>query len=132
VHAARAHAAPDGCIDHLSIRLADLAASKRFYTTIAPNAGIRLAHDAPGRVQFTAEDFSLSLIDDERPLRKHVHIAFPASEDSTARAFHAAALAGGYEDHGGPGERAVYQPGYYGAFVLDLDGHNVEIVNHNR
>jgi catechol 2,3-dioxygenase-like lactoylglutathione lyase family enzyme len=47
------------------------------------------------------------------------------------RAFHAAALAAGYEDHGGPGERAVYDPGYYGAFVLDPDGHNVEVVNHN-
>jgi hypothetical protein len=38
------------------------------------------------------------------------------------RSFHAAALAAGYEDHGGPGERAVYHPGYYGAFVLDPDG----------
>jgi catechol 2,3-dioxygenase-like lactoylglutathione lyase family enzyme len=48
------------------------------------------------------------------------------------RAFHAAALADGYEDHGRPGERLVYHPGYYGAFVLDPDGHNVEVVNHNR
>jgi hypothetical protein len=47
------------------------------------------------------------------------------------RAFHAAALAAGYEDHGGPGERLAYHPGYYGAFVLDPDGHNVEVVNHN-
>ena len=45
------------------------------------------------------------------------------------RAFHAAALAAGYEDHGAPGERAVYHVGYYGAFVLDPDGHNVEVVN---
>ena len=42
------------------------------------------------------------------------------------------ALAAGYEDHGAPGERTVYHPGYYGAFVLDPDGHNVEVVNHNR
>ena len=42
-----------------------------------------------------------------------------------------AALAAGYEDHGAPGERTVYHPGYYGAFVLDPDGHNVEVVNHN-
>jgi hypothetical protein len=48
------------------------------------------------------------------------------------RAFHAAALAAGYEDHGAPGERPAYHPGYYGAFVLDPDGHNVEVVNHNR
>ena len=68
----------------------------------------------------------------ERPLTEHVHLAFPAREDATVRAFHAAALAAGYEDHGAPGERAVYHPGYYGAFVLDPDGHNVEVVNHNR
>jgi catechol 2,3-dioxygenase-like lactoylglutathione lyase family enzyme len=132
VHGERAHPVPDGRVDHLWIRVADLAASKRFYTTIAPYAGIRLEDDEPGRVQFTGEDYSLSLIDDERPLTEHLHLAFPAREDATVRGFHAAALAAGHEDHGGPGERAVYHPGYYGAFVLDPDGHNVEVVNHNR
>ena len=43
-----------------------------------------------------------------------------------------AAIAAGYRDNGAPGERAVYHPGYYGAFVLDPDGHNIEAVNHNR
>jgi catechol 2,3-dioxygenase-like lactoylglutathione lyase family enzyme len=132
VHGERSHPVPDGCVDHLWIRVADLAASKRFYMTIAPDTGIRLGDDEAGRVQFTGEGYTLSLIDDERPLTEHVHIAFPAREDATVRAFHAAALAAGYEDHGGPGERAVYHPGYYGAFVLDPDGHNVEVVNHNR
>jgi len=56
----------------------------------------------------------------------------PELIDATVRAFHAAALAAGYEDNGAPGERAVYHPGYYGAFVLDPDGHNIEVVNHNR
>jgi catechol 2,3-dioxygenase-like lactoylglutathione lyase family enzyme len=121
-----------GYIDHLWIRVADLAASKRFYTTIAPHAGIRLGDDEPGRVQFTGEDYSFSLIDDERPVTEHVHIAFGAREDASVRAFHAAALAAGYEDNGGPGERTVYHPGYYGAFVLDPDGNNIEVVNHNR
>ena len=93
---------------------------------------IRLGDDEPGRVQFTGEDFSFSLIDDDGPHTEHVHLAFPAGDDATVRAFHAAALAAGCEDHGGPGERTVYHPGYYGAFVLDPDGHNVEVVNHNR
>lgn len=66
------------------------------------------------------------------PTTEHVHIAFGAGDDATVRAFHAAALEAGHEDNGGPGERAVYHPGYYGAFVLDPDGHNVEVVNHNR
>jgi catechol 2,3-dioxygenase-like lactoylglutathione lyase family enzyme len=117
---------------HLRIRVRDPAAFKRFYPTIAPHAGLRIGVDEPDHVQVVGENFSFSLIDDERPLTEHVHIAFPAQDDATMRAFHAAALAAGYEDHGGPGERAVYHPGYYGAFVLDPDGHNVEIVNHNR
>jgi hypothetical protein len=83
-------------------------------------------------VQLSGADYSFSLIRDERALTEHVHLAFTAREDATVRAFHAAALAAGYEDHGAPGERTVYHPGYYGAFVLDPDGHNVEVVNHNR
>ena len=121
-----------GIVDHLWIRVRDLAASRQFYMTIAPHAGLRIGVDEPDRVQMVGENFSFSLIDEERPLTEHVHIAFSAQDDATVRAFHAAALAAGYEDHGGPGERPVYHPGYYGAFVLDPDGHNIELVNHNR
>src|SRR6266545_4580289 len=121
VHSNREDAVPDGHVDHLWIRVRDTQASRRFYTTIAPYAGLRLAHDELARVQLSGPDYSFSLVRDERPLTEHVQ-----------RAFHAAALAAGYEDHGAPGERAVYHPGYYGAFVLDPDGHNLEVVNHNR
>ena len=127
VHTQRDDPVPDGSVDHLWIRVRDPAASKRFYTTIAPYAGLELGVDEPDHVQFKGAGHSFSLIDDERPLTEHVHVAFPAQDDATVRAFHAAALAAGYEDHGGPGERAVYHPGYYGAFVLDPDGHNVEV-----
>jgi catechol 2,3-dioxygenase-like lactoylglutathione lyase family enzyme len=132
VHTDRERPVPDGWIDHLWLRVRDPQASRRFYTTVAPYAGLRLAHEAPDRVQFSGPDFSFSLVRDDRPLTQHVHLAFTADTDATVRAFHAAALAEGYEDHGAPGERAVYHPGYYGAFVLDPDGHNVELVNHNR
>lgn len=132
VHTKRENPVPDGRVDHLSIRVRDAAASRRFYVTIAPYAGLRIGLDKPDRVQIVGENFSLWLIDDERPLTEDVHSAFPARDDATVRAFHAAALAAGYEDHGGPGERVVYRPGYYGAFVLDPDGHNIEVVNHNR
>ena len=121
-----------GGIDHLWLRVRDLRASRRFYTTIAPHAGLRLTHDEADRVQLSGPDYSFSLVRDERPLTENVHLAFPAREDATVRAFHAAAIAAGYEDNGAPGERTVYHPGYYGAFVLDPDGHNVEVVNHNR
>jgi catechol 2,3-dioxygenase-like lactoylglutathione lyase family enzyme len=131
VHDDRDNAVP-GQVDHLWIRVRDPQASRRFYTTIAPHAGLRLTHDDPARVQLSGEDYSFSLVQDARPLTEHVHIAFPAQDDATVRAFHAATLAAGYTDNGAPGERDVYHPGYYGAFVLDPDGHNVELVNHNR
>jgi catechol 2,3-dioxygenase-like lactoylglutathione lyase family enzyme len=114
------------------IRVRDPAASRRFYMAIAPYAGLRLDVDEPDHVQLAGAHCRLSLVRDGRPPTEHVHLAFPAESDAAVRAFHAAALAAGYEDHGGPGERAVYHPGYYGAFVLDPDGHNVEVVNHNR
>jgi catechol 2,3-dioxygenase-like lactoylglutathione lyase family enzyme len=61
-----------------------------------------------------------------------VHLAFPAADNAAVDAFHRAALDAGYRDHGAPGERAVYHLGYYGAYVLDPDGNNVEVVCHNR
>jgi catechol 2,3-dioxygenase-like lactoylglutathione lyase family enzyme len=122
---------PVGRIDHLWIRVRDPQESRRFYTTIAPHAGLRLTRDDPRRVQLSGSDYSFSLVRDERPLTEHVHLAFRALEDAPVRAFPAAALAAGYEDHGAPGERPHYHPGYYGAFVLDPDGHNIEVVNHN-
>jgi catechol 2,3-dioxygenase-like lactoylglutathione lyase family enzyme len=132
VHTARERAVLDGSVDHLWLRVRDPEASRRFYATVAPHAGLRLTRDAPDRVQFSGSDFSFSLVRDERALTERVHLAFTADTNATVRAFHAAALAAGYEDHGAPGERPIYHPGYYGAFVLDPDGHNVELVNHNR
>ena len=131
VHKSRERALTDGCIDHLWIRVRDPAASRRFYMTIAPHAGLRIGVDEPDHVQMVGSDFSFSLVADERPFTQHVHLAFPAQDDGTVREFHAAAIAAGYQDNGGPGERAVYHPGYYGAFVLDPDGNNIEVVNHN-
>ncbi len=63
---------------------------------------------------------------------EQVHVAFPASENASVAAFHRAATAAGNRDNGAPGERSVYHSGYYGAFVLDPDGNNVELVSHNR
>jgi catechol 2,3-dioxygenase-like lactoylglutathione lyase family enzyme len=131
VHYERELAVPDGRIDHLWVRVRDPRVSCRFYATIAPHAGLRLAHDSPERVQFSGTDFSFSLVCDERPLTEHLHVAFAAQADETVQAFHAAAIAAGYTDNGAPGERPVYHPGYYAAFVIDPDGYNVEVVNHN-
>jgi catechol 2,3-dioxygenase-like lactoylglutathione lyase family enzyme len=62
---------------------------------------------------------------------EHIHIAFSGDDDAVRR-FHADAIAAGYQSNGGPGERPDYHDGYYAAFVLDPDGNNLEVVNHNR
>jgi catechol 2,3-dioxygenase-like lactoylglutathione lyase family enzyme len=101
-----------------------------FYETVAPHAGFRLGCHTAERAQFVADGGSFSVV--RGTPTEHVHMAFPASENTTVEAFHLAATAAGYRDNGPPGERAVYHPGYYSAFVLDPDGNNVEVVNRNR
>jgi catechol 2,3-dioxygenase-like lactoylglutathione lyase family enzyme len=119
-----------GGIDHLWIRVADVTAAKRFYETVGPHAGFRLKHDAPDRAQFVGEGGSFSLV--AGTPTEHLHMAFPADENSTVAAFHQALLDAGYRDNGPPRERPIYHEGYFGAYVLDPDGNNVELVNHNR
>ena len=120
-----------GAIDHLWIRVANVEASKRFYETIAPHAPIRLTTDTPERAQFTGEPGSFSVLSGDH-VTENLHMAFPASENQAVEDFHQAALEAGYRDNGSPGERPEYHAGYYGAFVLDPDGNNIELVYHNR
>jgi catechol 2,3-dioxygenase-like lactoylglutathione lyase family enzyme len=120
----------EGAIDHVWMRVADVAAAKRFYEAVAPYGGFRLGSDTPERAQFLGAGGSFSVVAGKPS--QHVHIAFPASENATVDAFHRALTEAGYRDNGAPGERAVYHPGYYGAFVFDPDGNNVEVVCHNR
>ena len=116
-------------IDHLTLTVRDLAASRRFYAAALAPWGAReeeldgtFAFGPPG-----AEDFVLQA---GEPPTTPVHVAFLAPDEATVDAFHAAALAAGATDNGAPGPRPRYHPGYYAAFVLDPDGHNVEAVYH--
>jgi catechol 2,3-dioxygenase-like lactoylglutathione lyase family enzyme len=122
-----------GEIDHLWLRTADLGASKTFYATVAPVVGIRLAVDEPEQVSWRFDDDSggFTFVPGPKPT-EHVHLAFGVSDLETVRRFHGVATAAGYADNGPPGERPQYHPGYYGAFVIDPDGHNVEAVFHDR
>ena len=84
-----------------------------------------------GLVQFRAADgASCSFVADGRPPTRGLHFAFPAPDRATVDAFHRAATAAGHPDNGVPGERPEYHRGYYGAFVLDPDATNVEVVFH--
>ena len=122
---------PQGNIDHLWIRVPDLAATAAFYEKLSPYTGFRLSSRPPGRVHFDGEGTSFALLEDSYTT-ENLHIAFGTDSNNTVDGFHAAAIGAGYRDNGHPGERPVYHPGYYGGFVLDPAGTNVEVVNHNR
>jgi catechol 2,3-dioxygenase-like lactoylglutathione lyase family enzyme len=118
-----------GIVDHLWIRVSDLDASKAFYSRLG--FPTERAVTSPERVRYSTGNGSFSIVAAGEPAR-NVHLAFPASTNDEVEAFHAELVGAGYRDNGAPGERPEYHPGYYGAFVLDPDGNNVELVNHNR
>jgi catechol 2,3-dioxygenase-like lactoylglutathione lyase family enzyme len=118
-------------IDHLWLRTPNVAAARTFYETIASVVGINLAHDTPDRVRFTDGVGSFSFVHGDEPT-EHVHLAFGVGDRAAVEEFHRTATSAGHEANGAPGERPQYHPGYYGTFVLDPDGHNVEAVFHDR
>jgi predicted lactoylglutathione lyase len=128
------HGAPrtPGQIEHLWIRVADLGASRAFYETIAPDAGFAVAGEEsdPDRVRFGNNRGSFSVVDGEPTV--NVHVAVPAVDHAAVDDFHRTATDAGHRDNGAPGERPEYHAGYYGAYVLDPDGNNVEVVHHGK
>jgi len=116
-------------IDHIKLHVGDAAASKAFYEqALAPLGYHVVMEPAPGVVGMgtTFPDFWLAQSDSPTA----AHVALRAPDREAVDAFHAAALAAGGTDNGGPGPRPRYHPGYYGAFVLDPDGNNLEAVHH--
>jgi catechol 2,3-dioxygenase-like lactoylglutathione lyase family enzyme len=121
-----------GFVDHITLRVADLDRSKSFYSSaLEPLGNVsidypngEIAYGRPGE-----EDFILKA---GGPTQPAIHLAFRAESREEVDAFHAAALTAGGTDNGAPGLRPEYHDGYYGAFVLDPDGHNIEAVHHSR
>ena len=123
-------------IDHVGFAVQDLARSRRFYEAALKPLGIEVLMEIPGDV---VEGGAIGLGADGKPffwLGQHsasgiaTHIAFTAEDRRTVDQFYQAALAAGGKDNGAPGLRPHYHPDYYGAFVLDPDGFNVEAVCH--
>ncbi|HJZ85791.1 MAG TPA: VOC family protein [Polyangia bacterium] len=117
-------------LDHVHLRVRDLAASRRFYQAVLRTLGRGVTMQAE---HFFGSD-ELFLSDLEWPGKTgeptaRVHLAFQTPDRATVHRFYEAALTAGGRDNGAPGERA-YHPGYYAAFVLDPDGNNIEAVYH--
>jgi catechol 2,3-dioxygenase-like lactoylglutathione lyase family enzyme len=117
-------------IDHIKLHVADAERSKAFYAAALAPLGYRVVMEpVPGRVVGMGTRFpDFWLAQSDAPTVAHV--ALRADDRAAVDAFHAAALAAGGRDNGGPGLRPQYHPGYYGAFVFDPDGNNVEAVHH--
>ena len=124
-------------LDHMGLSVADLDRALAFYEKALAPLQISLVmrvtaeqaggHAAAGLGRSGKPSFWLSA---EGKTHPHTHIAFVADNRAAVDAFYRAALAAGGSDNGAPGPRPIYHPNYYGAFVLDPDGHNIEAVCH--
>jgi catechol 2,3-dioxygenase-like lactoylglutathione lyase family enzyme len=116
-------------IDHVGLRVSDFARSKKFFENALAPLGYALIMEFPDSVAGfgtpSRPDFWIS----QGPVGP-AHVAIHSPDRATVDAFHRAALAAGGRDNGAPGLRPEYHPNYYGAFVLDPDGNNVEAVCH--
>ena len=124
-------------IDHIGFPVSDYPRAKAFYLGALAPLGYSLVmevtqeqNDGAAAAGFGANGKPDFWIGDEGGLNKPLHVAVVAKDRATVDAFYQAALAAGGRDNGAPGIRAHYHPNYYGAFVLDPDGHNIEAVCH--
>jgi catechol 2,3-dioxygenase-like lactoylglutathione lyase family enzyme len=118
-------------IDHLHLVVRDIAASKRFYKAVL--AAIDVLVGGEGDDFLWADELYISNAAHVGPnasLTGRIHLAFKARDLATVERFHAAAIAAGGRDNGAPGLRPQYSGTYYGAFVLDPDGNNIEATWH--
>ncbi|HLY93722.1 MAG TPA: VOC family protein [Gaiellaceae bacterium] len=117
--------------DHVGLNVKDYSASRAFYEQALAPLGwtVAMEFDEHKAVAFGAAGKPELWIVEREPYGTGTHVALPAADNETVDAFHAAALAAGGTDNGPPGLRP-YHATYYGAFVLDPDGNNIEAVCH--
>jgi len=126
-------------IDHVGFAVSDYARAKAFYTQALAPLGYVLVMEVAASENpsgFPAAGFGAGgkpdfWIGGEGGLEKPLHVAIVAKDRAMVDAFYKSALAAGGKDNGAPGLRPQYHPNYYGAFVLDPDGHNIEAVCHS-
>ncbi|HJU37850.1 MAG TPA: VOC family protein [Gaiellaceae bacterium] len=111
--------------DHVTIRVSDLDASRRFYETL-------LQREPEGGEFFEWEEFGIALADEKHPVTQHLHVAFAVESRADVDAFWRRGVDAGYPSDGEPGPRPQSSPEYYGGFLLDPDGNSVEAVHARR
>ena len=120
-------------LHHLSLPVSDLPAARALYDAALAALGYRLVVEAAGFAGYgliTGQDrFALTQRPGAQAAGPGFHLAFAAPSQAAVTAFHAAALQHGARDNGMPGLRPQYGPGYFAAFVIDLDGHRLEAVH---
>jgi len=118
--------------DHIGFTVTNFQKSRDFYVRALAPLGISVLHEREDWAAF-GEDGRVRLWIGAGPgLGARIHVAFTAPDRAAVTAFHAAATEAGGRDNGAPGLRPQYHAGYYAAFVLDPDGHNIEAVHHER
>ena len=120
-------------LDHVGLDVSDYERSRAFYEKALAPLGLKLMMEpVPGIGGFGDGRKPFFWIGARgRAPQSGVHVAFTSDSREAVDAFHAAAMEAGATDNGGPGVREIYHPNYYGAFVLDPDGNNVEAVSHD-
>lgn len=117
-------------LDHVGIATGDLPRSCKFYAAALAPLGIRLLSSTETRAAFGIASMPYLTVHANRHASAFIHLAFSADNRAQVDAFYRAALDAGGTDHGAPGLRPAYHAHYYGAFVLDPDGYNIEVVTH--
>ena len=119
-------------LDHVGLAVRDYGRSKAFYTQALAPLGLTILLEPVGEAAGFGKDGKpfFWLEARGRPVQGRLHIAFGAENRETVDAFYVAALQAGGVDNGAPGVRDIYHPNYYGAYVLDPDGNNIEAVCH--
>jgi catechol 2,3-dioxygenase-like lactoylglutathione lyase family enzyme len=118
-------------LDHVGLEVRDIEASKAFYGKALAPLGIELLMEpVPNAAGFGSEGKPYFWVASRGTPQTAVHVAFAAATRELVDDFYLAALAAGGRDNGPPGPRPIYHESYYGAFVLDPDGNNVEAVCH--
>ena len=116
-------------LDHVTIGVTDLDRAQRFYdAALRPLGMVRLYAEGDAFAGYGVDRRAFFWIGRRDRVTAGVHVAFAAADRAAVDAFYQAALAVGGCDNGAPGLRPHYHPDYYGAFVLDFDGHNIEAV----